>query len=205
MLPLPVYLTSMLSSLMRRPSLFGRKSYLQASRLLSDEKNKTIEVITLAPLVYNYAFQRVFSDKLNMRYLLNSAIDTCRMSKTSKIVTIHHIEISTIPTTTLQEPCESTALFDCCCTYADGTMGILKLITTHDTCDIERDVRDCAKLDYWRQWKEHNAFRYPVRMLVLDFNRTVSYDTQLYPFRTRVDIDIRHACPGLHYHPPTHR
>lgn len=185
-------------------SLLARKATFVGfkARMYHSNRDITSSPVTIAPLLSLSMFQKVFSDKLVMKHLLNSVI-SLSSGKFKRILTVHNIEVSNASTTASLEPCEHTILFDSCCTFADGSMGCFKLIRTNDFSNNSlRDAVDCARMDYWNQWRENKEFRYPVQVAVIDFcpwtNRSFSFN----PTKDYASIDIRHACPGLYHHPP---
>lgn len=159
--------------------------------------------VGFAPLFTHQMFQRIFTDKRNMNSLLNSAIESGRLLNVQKVMKIHHINLSVVPTTNSlpNHVFEETTLYDCWCTFDDGTMGSLKLIKTSDYDTIGRDVVDCAKMDYWKQWHDFRKFAYPVRVIVLNFGM-FAFQRPVHMMSNSCKLDLRHACPGLHHLPP---
>ena len=166
----------------------------------SFSKVVTLRPLTVAPLQYEFVFKKVFTDRTNMRCLLNDIIIAAGNNTMKRIVTVHNVEVSDVTPVEDEEP---TVLYDSCCTFIDGSMGSFKLLRTQDSEAISHHVRDIAKFDYWQQWKEHGAFPYPVYIAVLE-NTALSYYCNGVAPRTRaIQLDLRHACPGLHYLPPS--
>ena len=165
----------------------------------SFSKVGTLRPLTVAPLQYEFVFKKVFTDRTNMRCLLNDIIIAARNTTMKRIVTVHNVEVSDVTPAEDEEP---TVLYDSCCTFFDGSMGSFKLLRTQDSEAISHHVRDIAKLDYWQQWKQHGSFPYPVYIAAME-NTSMSYYCNSVAPRTRaIQLDLRHAYPGLHYLPP---
>lgn len=136
-------------------------------------------------------FEEVFSDELNLKSLLNSALVGDNVLESRQLENIHHVEVSVISTTSYG--CESTMLFDCMCTFNDQSKGTFMLLKTFDYDNIARDIGACAKLDYKKQWQEHRAFRHPVRLLVLNCGMFTGYSAH----DCSVEVNVRLSYSGF--------
>ncbi len=184
-------------SLRKRQSIAFKNTFNRVARFYSG--GISLRPLTVAPLQYEFVFKKVFTDRVNMRCLLNDIIIAARNSNLKRIVTVHNVEVSDV---TPADDGDPSVLYDSCCTFIDGSMGSFKLLRTHDSETISHHVRDIAKLDYWQQWKEHGAFAYPIQIAVMENTTFSHYCNSVIPRVRTIQLDLRHACPGLHNPPP---